>query len=521
MHRISAYGQYLEAEILSIYHDEAPEKGERAWKIVENQQNRHDVFLAARIFYKFFPNCVKIRSIKFTDGLKEFGISQIECFKKESPALERMLNEGNVALSSIDFCAALNSDVSTFESAYYLNISRLIRKRESEILEKVNHWINTANYQAGFELLNSIRASHLKNTPFLQKLIENELADLFGRAWLLKVSDEEKLNQIAALYQLNSITAITLSFETERARKALRYIATIDSLKKVKIDCFSLRDGEISFPKQITEVELINTIELTAETLKTVPVTLIKLTFRGTHFTANDLRHLPNTIQHLHLDSLFWCKAEEDIFLHFPNLETLIIKNSPSISGKALLALPHKLAYIEMAGSNITDEDLTKLPDSLQTLLIPNSSITNAARFPNPLRKLDVSGTKISDEGVSYMPENLTYLALNECEIEGAALKRLQALTHLYMRGCPFKPEFIGEIPSSVTHLCMDAEIGDEEAQLLPKRIVVCSINGAALSERGLLRLARTLTEIEIFGFKLILEVAKMHLPEGCVIKGF
>ena len=535
---LNSYPHLLASRFEFIMRDAQPEKMERAWILVAEQQNRKDVIDAATIFYKYFPKNPKKVTLKFSDGSQEFGASQIECFKKESQTLEKMLSEGyQIALKIDEFCGAINSLTAPLEVAYYLNIPRLITGAEQDLLKRINHWKNTGNYEDALAFLKRVNASHLKNTPFCKHLVEDDLADLFGSVLLLYANNSVNFSKILNAYIASRITAISLSFETEAARSVAKHVGSIDSLRTFKVNSFSVKDNELSFPKHVTHVELKNTSEITVETLKAIPISVVSMTLIGVRFTKEDFKFLPSSLNRLIIresyqglaptplpDSLTYLELEkcfdlnDEWFKSLPNLQTLIIRHCSKVTGKSLLNIPKTVTYLEMIGSRINDDDLINLPENLQTLIIPETSVTDAAPFPNHLLKLDVSGTGITDVGIGKL-DKLTYLAANRTSIKGSTLNTLQSLTHLYLEGCPIEKQHLATIHRSVTHLSLSTELKDEDVVSLPNKLNALLINGASLTESGLLLLARSLTDVHIIGSKMHLEGAKCHLPDGCAIR--
>ncbi|MFN4174464.1 MAG: hypothetical protein ACK4HV_05110, partial [Parachlamydiaceae bacterium] len=82
-----SYTSLLASRFNAVLNDPCLDQMNEAWKIVTEQQNRKDVLDAAALFYKYFAKNPRTITIYFIDGPQEFGASQIECFKKESPAL--------------------------------------------------------------------------------------------------------------------------------------------------------------------------------------------------------------------------------------------------------------------------------------------------------------------------------------------------------------------------------------------------------------------------------------------------
>lgn len=534
----NSYPQLLTFRFDSIMKEGQPDQMERAWKVVLDQQNRKDVLDAAAIFYKYFPKNLKKVTLNFSDGAYEFGASQVECFKKESQTLEKILNDGcQIALRMDEFSRAVNSSTASLEVAYYLNIPRLISGGEQAIIKEIERMKHLGDYEAALDFLKQMNHSHLKNSPFFKRLVENELAEVFGNALILYSSRSEKLKSIFESFKEAAITAISLSFETDAVRSVIKQIGEIDSIRTMKVNSFCINDRELSFPKHVSNVELINTSAITVETLKALPVTVVSLKLVGTHFKEQDFIFLPPSLNRLILvdafpglmpvslpQSLTYLELKNCIDFKnnwlnsLPNLSTLIVRNCPGITGKSLLNIPASITHLEMVGSKIEDEDLTKLPENLHTLIIPDSSITDAANLPHVI-KLDISGTAITDAGIGKLPDRLTFLAANRCSIKGSTLSRLQTLTHLYLEGCPVEMPYLAQIPRSVTHLSLTSEIRDEDIAYLPNKLNAAVLNGVLMTHQGLLQLPRSLSQIHLLGVKVLAEQAAKYLAQDCLVR--
>ena len=277
----------------------------------------------------------------------------------------------------------------------------------------------------------------------------------------------------------------------------------------MKVNSFCINDRELSFPKYVSHVELINTSAITVETLKALPVTVVSLKLVGTHFKEQDFLFLPPSLNRLVLmdafpglmpvalpQSLTYLELKNCIDFKnnwlnsLPNLSTLIVRNCPGITGKSFLNIPASMTHLEMAGSKIEDDDLTKLPENLHTLIIPDSSITDAAHLPN-VTKLDISGTAITDAGIGKLSDRLTFLAANRCPIKGSTLSRLHMLTHLYLEGCPVEMQYLVQIPRSLTHLSLTSEIRDEDIAYLPNKLNAAVLNGSVNDASGIAAIAK------------------------------
>lgn len=191
----------------------------------------------------------------------------------------------------------------------------------------------------------------------------------------------------------------------------------------------------------------------------------------------------------------------------FPNLVELSTFNHfyflILIQSETLQFLPSSLRVLKLNKSNINDQGIAYLPQSLTFLNLSaciNITEIGFQTLPSCLQYLNIGYTKITDEAISYLPKSLTSLNLNNCgEISNNALKILPPnLQYLHLAYTKISDEGIAYLPKFLTSLYLNncVHITNEGLKFLPQKLRYLNLRFTKISNEGIPYLPKTLTSL-------------------------